>query len=98
MSITNADMEHLKNLARLELNHEETLSLKDDLNKILESFEQIRHLDTSHLEELVRPISVSNVFREDIILPSLPVSVVEALANETENGFFKVPRTLDSDA
>ncbi len=98
MSISNADMEHLKNLARLELDNEETLSLKDDLNKILESFEQIKNLDTVKLEELVRPISVSNVFREDIVLASLPASAVEALANETENGFFKVPRTLDSDA
>ena len=76
MSISNADMEHLKNLARLELDNEETLSLKDDLNKILESFEQIKHLDTSQLEELVRPISVSNVFLEDKVLASLPASVV----------------------
>lgn len=91
-------MEHLKSLARLELDNKETLGLKDDLNKILESFEKIKHLDTSQLEELVRPVSVSNVFREDKIVASLPVSAVEALANETENGFFKVPRTLDSDA
>jgi len=65
MSISNADMEHLQNLARPELDSEETHGLKDALNKILESFEQIKHLDTSQLEELVAPISVTKVFRED---------------------------------
>ncbi|MCA9836907.1 MAG: Asp-tRNA(Asn)/Glu-tRNA(Gln) amidotransferase subunit GatC [Trueperaceae bacterium] len=94
--ISDKDMEHLKNLARLEIEGEETQHLKDDLNKILDYFEQIRHLDTEGIEELARPVSLHNIFREDKIGQSLAPEAVNALANETENNFFKVPRTVDS--
>ena len=97
MSISDKEMTHLKTLARLELSPEETLALKDDLNKILESFEQIRHLDTDNVEELARPVATQNVFREDVITPPLPREVALALATEEEEGFFKVPRTVDAD-
>ena len=97
MSISDKEMTHLKTLARLELSPEETSGLKDDLNKILESFEQIRHLDTDNVEELARPVATQNVFREDAIVPSLSRDTALALATEEEDGFFKVPRTVDAD-
>lgn len=95
--ISDKDMEHLKNLARLELSTEESQRLKDDLNKILNYFEQIKALETEGIEELARPVNLHNIFREDKIRPPLAIEVVKALANETENGFFKVPRTVDTD-
>lgn len=94
--ISDNDMEHLKSLARLEIAAEETQSLKEDLNKILDSFEAIRHLDTEGVEELTRPVTMHNVFREDKIIPPLSHETVENLAIETERGYFKVPRTVDS--
>ncbi len=94
--ISDKDMEHLKTLARLEIAPEETHHLKDDLNKIMDYFEQIRHLDTEGIEELARPVSLHNIFREDKIVSPLAPELVKALANEEENGFFKVPRTVDS--
>jgi aspartyl-tRNA(Asn)/glutamyl-tRNA(Gln) amidotransferase subunit C len=95
MSISDKDMEHLKTLARLELSSEETEALKHDLNAMLGYFDQIRHLDTEGVEELARPIAIYNVFREDEIKPSLPHDEAMRLANETEDGYFKVPRTVD---
>ena len=94
--ISDKDMEHLKTLARLDMSAEETQDLKDDLNKILDYFEQIRHLDTEGIEELARPVSLHNIFRKDTVSPSLSRETVKQLANEEENGFFKVPRTVDS--
>ena len=96
--ISNADMAHLKTLARLSLEEAETNALKDDLNKILEAFEQLKELDTDGVEELVRPVPLHNVFREDTVKPSLSHDQVMQLATEEENGFFKVPRTVDADA
>lgn len=97
MSISDKDMEHLKTLARLELSTEETQSVRNDLNKILASFEQIRSLDTEGVDELVRPVHASNVFREDTVRPGLDPERVQNLAVETEDNFFKVPRTVDSE-
>jgi aspartyl-tRNA(Asn)/glutamyl-tRNA(Gln) amidotransferase subunit C len=96
MSISDKDMEHLKTLARLELSAEETEALKHDLNALLGYFEQIKRLDTEGVEELARPVNVYNVFRDDTPQPSLPHEEVMKLANETEGGYFKVPRTVDT--
>jgi aspartyl-tRNA(Asn)/glutamyl-tRNA(Gln) amidotransferase subunit C len=96
MSISDQDMQHLKTLARLELSPEETTSLKQDLNAMLGYFEQIRGLDTDGVEELARPIAMYNVFRDDTVQPSLPHSEVMTLANESEDAYFKVPRTVDA--
>jgi aspartyl-tRNA(Asn)/glutamyl-tRNA(Gln) amidotransferase subunit C len=93
--ISDAEMEHLKELARLELSPEETASLKKDLNKILASFEQLRELDTEGVEALVRPVHSTNVFREDAGRPGLSQEEALKLAVEEEDGFFKVPRTVE---
>lgn len=95
MSITDQEMEHLKTLARLELSTEETQGLKQDLNKILGYFEQIRDLDTEGVEELARPVASANIFREDTPRPSLPRDESLGLAVEEDDSFFKVPRTVE---
>jgi aspartyl-tRNA(Asn)/glutamyl-tRNA(Gln) amidotransferase subunit C len=96
MSISDKDMEHLKTLARLELSREETETLKDDLNAMLGYFDQIRELDTEGVDELARPIDVYNVFRADTPEASLSHDAAMKLANETEAGYFKVPRTVET--
>jgi len=95
--LSDAEMAHLKTLARLDLSEGETERLKGDLNKLLAYFEQLGDLDTEGVEELARPVPSENVFREDTPRPSLPHEEVIALATETEGGFFKVPRTVDMD-
>jgi aspartyl-tRNA(Asn)/glutamyl-tRNA(Gln) amidotransferase subunit C len=96
MSISDKDMQHLKTLARLELSPDETEALKHDLNAMLGYFDQIKNLETDGVEELARPIDVYNVFREDVVQPSLPHDTAMNLAVEQEGGYFKVPRTVDS--
>jgi aspartyl-tRNA(Asn)/glutamyl-tRNA(Gln) amidotransferase subunit C len=93
--ISDREMEHLKTLARLELGAEETQVLKADLNAILEYFEQLRDLDTEGVAPLVRPIDTVNVFRDDIVQESLPQDLALRLAIEAQDGFFKVPRTVE---
>jgi aspartyl-tRNA(Asn)/glutamyl-tRNA(Gln) amidotransferase subunit C len=96
MSISDKDMQHLKTLARLELSEEETEHLKHDLNAMLGYFDQIKDLDTEGVEELARPIATYNVFRDDVVKPSLSHEEGMKLSNENEAGYFKVPRTVDT--
>lgn len=93
--ISDSEMAHLQTLARLELRPKEARTLKQDLNRLLDYFEQIRGLDTEGVEPLARPIATENVFREDTPAPTLPTERIQALATESEEGFFKVPRTVD---
>ncbi len=92
-TLSDAEMEKIKTLARLELDDAETEAVKHDLNKILESFESLKALDTKNVEELVRPVSSANVFRNDVPRAGLEHEEAVALGVE-EEGFFKVPRTV----
>ena len=94
--LSDAEMAHLKTLARLELSPEETEKLKGDLNSLLNYFESLSELDTEGVSELARPLELRNVFREDAVRPGLTPEDGKRLAVESENGFFKVPRTVDS--
>ena len=93
--LSDAEMDHLKTLARLELSPAETESLKTDLNKLLSYFDRLSELDTEGVEELARPVALHNVFREDVVQGGLGQSGAESVAVRSENGFFKVPRTVD---
>ncbi len=93
--ISDQEMEHLKLLARLELSAEETQALKADLNAILAYFAELGDLDTEGVEPLVRPIDAMNLFRDDQIRESLPQDAALGLAIEAQDGFFKVPRTVE---
>ncbi len=95
--ITDKDMQDLQKLARLKVSDEESQHLKDELNKIMAYFEQIKDLDTEGIEELARPIDTFNVFRKDEQIITNSQEDALKLAVEAENGFFKVPRTIDND-
>jgi aspartyl-tRNA(Asn)/glutamyl-tRNA(Gln) amidotransferase subunit C len=41
---------------------------------------------------------VTNVFREDVVRPSLPVEEVLAMAPQTREGYFVVPRVLEPES
>ncbi len=93
--LSDAEMDHLKTLARLELSPAETEALKTDLNKLLTYFDRLSELDTEGVEELARPVVLSNVFREDVARDGLGQQGAESVAVESENGFFRVPRTVE---
>ncbi|HEX7004769.1 MAG TPA: Asp-tRNA(Asn)/Glu-tRNA(Gln) amidotransferase subunit GatC [Trueperaceae bacterium] len=99
MKISDEELGHLEKLARIEVPPQERESLRDDLSRILEYFETLGELDTEGVEEMVRPVHLENVLREDEVTGSLPREVVLELAVETsEEGFLKVPRTVDEDS
>lgn len=93
--LSDAEMDHLKTLARLKLSPAETEALKADLNKLLTYFDRLSKLDTEGVEELARPVALSNVFREDVVQAGLGQKGAETVAVESDGGFFKVPRTVD---
>ena len=94
MPVTIKDVEHVAALARLSFSEEEKQKLTAQLNEILRYMEQLNTLDTSNVEPLSHVIELQNVFREDVLRPS--VSREEALKNapsRTEE-FFKVPKVI----
>nr|WP_183988319.1 Asp-tRNA(Asn)/Glu-tRNA(Gln) amidotransferase subunit GatC [Deinobacterium chartae] len=93
--IDDAEMQHLKTLARLDLSPEETARVQADLNKILGYFEKLNELDTEGVPEMQRPVRLENVMRPDEPGEMLPQEAALGLAVDQQDGFFRVPRVIE---
>ena len=94
MPVTIKDVEHIAKLAKLEFTEDEKVKFTEQFNEILSFMEKLNELDTSKVEPLSHVIELQNVFRDDVVKPSL--STEEALKNapaKTEQ-FFKVPKVI----
>ncbi|MFD0960534.1 Asp-tRNA(Asn)/Glu-tRNA(Gln) amidotransferase subunit GatC [Paenibacillus chungangensis] len=95
MSITLKDVEHVANLARLELSDAEKEQFTGQLNAILKYAEKLNELDTDNVEPTSHVLNVTNVMREDVVKPSLPIEKVLQNAPDEEDGQIKVPAVLE---
>ena len=95
MSITVKDVEHVANLARLELSEQEKEQLTGQLNAILKYAEKLGELDTDHVEPTSHVLPVTNVMREDRVRESVSVETAMKNAPDEEDGQFKVPAVLE---
>ena len=85
-------------LARLELTDAEVGQFTDQLGAILEYVEKMDELETAEVEPLAHCLPIHNVFREDIIQPSLGTERVLENAPACDAPFFKVPKILDDNS
>jgi len=95
MSITIKDVEHVANLARLDLSDAEKEQFAGQLNAILKYAEKLNELDTDGIEPTSHVLPLANVMREDEVKPSWPIEKVLRNAPEEEDGQFKVPAVLE---
>ncbi len=94
MAVTLKDVEHIASLARLSFSEEEKIRLTEQMNEILRYMEQLNRLDTTNVEPLSHVIALSNVFREDVMRPSLPREEILSNAPARSEAFFKVPKVI----
>jgi len=95
MRITLQEVEHVARLARLALSEEEKEQMRSQLDRILGYIEKLNQLDTSAVEPTSHVIPVTNVFREDAVLPSLPREDALGNAPDPRGGLFQVPRIIE---
>ncbi|WP_214628348.1 Asp-tRNA(Asn)/Glu-tRNA(Gln) amidotransferase subunit GatC [Paenibacillus agaridevorans] len=96
MSITLKDVEHVANLARLELSDAEKAQFTDQLNAILKYAEKLNELNTDEIEPTSHVLPITNVMRVDVRKESLPIEKVLLNAPDEEDGQIKVPAVLES--
>ncbi|MFD0673903.1 Asp-tRNA(Asn)/Glu-tRNA(Gln) amidotransferase subunit GatC [Cohnella sp. GCM10027633] len=95
MSISIKDVEHVANLARLELSDADKEQFAGQLNAILKYAEKLNELNTDGVEPTSHVLPLANVMREDAVKPSLPIDKAMLNAPEEEEGHFKVPAVLE---
>ncbi len=93
--LTSEQVKHVAELARIGLDEKETERFKDQLSAILDFVSKLQEIDTSKTQPLSQTTGLKNVFREDLVKPSLPQEKVLLNAPEKYNGYFKVKPVFD---
>lgn len=93
--ITRAEVAHLANLARINLDDAALDHLAPQLNVILESVASIQGVAADDVPPTSHPLALTNVFRDDVLLPCLSPEEALSGAPAVERQRFKVPRILE---
>lgn len=95
MEITKQEVEKVAKLARLEISEAEKEAFAKQLSQILTHVEKLKQYDTRNIEPTATVLGQVNVFRDDVIRPSLPVDKALANAPEREADGFLVPKIIE---
>lgn len=95
MKITREQVEHVANLARLNLTEEEKVQMTTDMEAIIGFADQINSLDIADVKPTDHVIPINNVFRDDVAAPSMDREKLLSNAPNQENGCFSVPKVME---
>ncbi|HEV7567805.1 MAG TPA: Asp-tRNA(Asn)/Glu-tRNA(Gln) amidotransferase subunit GatC [Microbacteriaceae bacterium] len=88
---------HLANLARIDLSPAEIASLTTELRQIVESVAKVTEVATPDVPATSHPMPLTNVFRNDVVAPSLTVEQALSGAPDRDGDRFRVPAILDEE-
>lgn len=89
-------VKHVAYLSRLALDEKELKAYSSQLTSILSYIDKLNEIDTKDTLPTTHVLpSLKNVFRKDILRPSLPVDDVLENAPSKDGRFFKVPQIIE---
>ena len=94
VEITSDEVAHLANLARIDLSDAELDHLAPQLSVILESVASITGVAGDDIPPTSHALPLTNVFRDDVVTPSLTAEQALSGAPASEQQRFSVPRIL----
>ncbi len=97
MPITRDEVAHLARLARLALGEEELEHLAAQLDVIISAVARVQEVAAEGIQPTSHAVPLTNVFREDEVVPPLGAAAALAAAPAVERQRFKVPRILAED-
>ena len=92
--ISRDDVAHLAKLARIEMSDAELDHLAKEMDVILGAVARVQEVAGADVPPTSHPIPVNNVFREDVVRPSLTQEEAVSGAPAKVDGRFKVPQIL----
>ena len=93
--ITKKDVEYIAGLARIHLKEDEIVKLTANLESILGYVEKLNTLDVANVEPTSHALPVKNVYRADVVKPSLDPKYALSTAPQQHEGAFKVPQVIE---
>ena len=95
MSLTIEEVEHIADLARLELTEQEQTLYREQLSAVLDHIAQLQSLDTRDIPPTFSVLPTRSVLRTDQVHPSLSQEDLLRNAPDTEDHQFRVPPVLE---
>jgi aspartyl-tRNA(Asn)/glutamyl-tRNA(Gln) amidotransferase subunit C len=92
--ISRDEVAHLATLARIDLDDAELDHLAPQLSVILESIASIQGVAGDDVPPTSHPLPLTNVFRDDVVVPCLTAEQALSGAPEQEQQRFSVPKIL----
>ena len=97
------EVQHVADLANLELTAEELPRMARDLDAVLGYIDQLSELDTAAVPPMAQvaealglaPAQLGETLRRDQMRPSIDRELVMSDAPETDGRFFKVPKVIE---
>jgi aspartyl-tRNA(Asn)/glutamyl-tRNA(Gln) amidotransferase subunit C len=95
MSLTRAEVQHIAELAKLQLTEAEEALYQEQLSDILDYIKRLNTLDTGAIPPTATVLPLRSVMRDDVPRPSLPVDEVLANAPARAGDSFEVRVILE---
>ncbi len=94
MTLSHDEVRRIAELAKLDLTDAEVSLYAGQLSDVLDSFQRLQQIDTSHIPPTASVLPLKNVLRDDIAGAPLTVQQVIANASSARNGQFMVEDIL----
>jgi aspartyl-tRNA(Asn)/glutamyl-tRNA(Gln) amidotransferase subunit C len=95
MSLTRAEVQHIAELAKLQLTEAEETLYQEQLSDILDYIQRLNTLDTGAIPPTATVLPLRSVMRDDVPRPALPVDEVLANAPARAGDSFEVRVILE---
>lgn len=96
-AISRDDVAHLAELAHIAMGDEELERMAGELDSIVAAIASVSEVAGDDVPATSHPIPLTNVFREDVVGPTLTQEEALLNAPDAAEGRFKVPAILDEE-
>jgi aspartyl-tRNA(Asn)/glutamyl-tRNA(Gln) amidotransferase subunit C len=93
-SLSRDDVAKLAGLARIEMSDEELVALSNEFTVILDAVARVQEVAGADVVATSHPLPLRNVFRPDVVIPSLSPADALSGAPAQEEQRFRVPQIL----
>lgn len=95
MALDKTEIEKIAHLARLEVSDADVDEVTRRITDILALIDQMQSVNTEDVEPLAHPLDVVQRLRADEVTENDQRDALQALAPETEDGLYLVPKVIE---
>jgi aspartyl-tRNA(Asn)/glutamyl-tRNA(Gln) amidotransferase subunit C len=95
VGLSKKDVQHIANLARLEVSDEQIDDYVEKLTQILDMVDALKEVDTSEVLPLAHPLHMSQPLRADDPTEKNQRDLFQANTEHVEQGLYTVPKVIE---